>query len=172
MWRSPPPGSKGKIRRPPSATWRVGSTYLLSRRVSRFQDREGAKACDSFSAKRKRRVNRSYILFLVLVSFVFAMLFAGASGDFVMRSNNPIDACPNTHKPSRSFWSFEKGRSGAFVSSRARSNRTEISFVSPGRSPNAREGIVFLRAARNLGAHLAYLSLCNIGVRTRSAAAF
>ena len=58
---------------------------------------EAAKACGSFFDSRNPRVNRSYMLFLVLASFVFAMLSSGEIANFVMRSNNPIDSCPNEH---------------------------------------------------------------------------
>src|SRR5215469_10762195 len=38
----------------------------------------------------------SYMLFLALASFVFAMLSSGRIANFVMRSNNSMDVCPNT----------------------------------------------------------------------------
>ena len=70
-----------------------------SRRVSGSQDPEGSEARGSFFAQGNPRVNQSYILFLVLALFVFAMLSSGEIGNFLMRSNNPIDAWPNTHEP-------------------------------------------------------------------------
>ena len=64
---------------------------------------EGAKARGSCLDKGNPCVNRSYILFLVLASFVFAMLSSGRIANFVMRSNHSVDVCPERtpRKPSR-----------------------------------------------------------------------
>jgi hypothetical protein len=59
--------------------------------------------------------------FLALASFVFAMLSSGRIANFVMRSNNSMDVCPNTWKLSRRLF-IVADRNGARelrVSSRA-----------------------------------------------------
>ena len=129
MWRSPPPGSKGKFRRPPLRN--------MEGWLDLFYFPGG------FGIPRSRRLKSPRLLLcpkkttrqpelhsvLVLASFVFAMLFAGKIGNFVMRSNNPIDACANTHKPSRSFWSWPRRKVARELPCRPERDRVGRKFV-------------------------------------------
>ena len=190
MWRSRPPAQS----RNSTVPLRNLADWLdLSASPAGFgiPGPEGRKACGSFFDRRNPCVNRSSILFLVLASFVFAMLSSGRIANFVMRSNNSIDVCANTPEPSRrpfvaSGVSFEERLTllvyfrlplatvFSFTSQCAnerRSTATETCFVSAGRSRTRANPLSSFGWARNLGLTGPYLHLRKIGARTRSAVA-
>ena len=144
----PTPGSKPEFDRP--APEPFGLARLI-RFPGGFRDPQARrlKTCGSFFDRRNPAVNRNSILFLVLASFVLAMLSSAGIANFVMRSNNPIDVCPNEHVGNLrgGYWSRPRRNGARELQCRPQRDRVfDGNMFCSGRSkPSARESFECLR---------------------------